>query len=176
MKDKQLEKNIQNLEAFLETWKQFNQYLQRSFRGETFTDDDEEAFLDLKSVIAQEYETLMMSLAGEIERDEKALRILIDSPSLRSIREASEGLARRVEAEWHSTFIKLQTALGRLKGRRIQLASVSTASVMFGRVLRNPVAILFIMIVVGLALFEVCKVTGVFKPRASLEAEPQRNP
>lgn len=36
MKDKQLEKNIQKLEAFLETWKQFNHFLQRAFRGEGF--------------------------------------------------------------------------------------------------------------------------------------------
>ena len=176
MKDKQLEKNIQKLEAFLETWKQFNHYLQRAFRGETFTDEDEDAFLDLKSVIAQEYETVLMSLAPDVERDEKALRILVDTPSLRSIKDASEGMARRVEAEWHATFIKLQTALGRLKGRRIQLASVSTAGVVFGRMLRNPIAILFIMFVVGSAIYEVCKITGVFKPRASLEEQVTRNP
>ena len=176
MKDKQLEKNIQKLEAFLETWKQFNHYLQRSFRGETFSDDDEDAFLDLKSVIAQEYETVLMGLAPDVERDEKALRILVDTPSLRGIKDSSEGMAHRVEAEWHTTFIKLQTALGRLKGRRLQLASVSTMGVLSGRMLRNPIAILFIMFVLGSALYEVCKVTGVFKPRASLETEVTRNP
>jgi len=172
MKDKQLEKNIQNLEAFLETWKQFNHYLQRAFRGETFTDEDEEQFLDLKSVIAQEYETLMMSLAPDVERDEKALRILVDAPSLRSIRDSSEGMARRVEAEWHATFIRLQTALGRLKGRRIQLASVSTVGVIFGQVLRNPLAILVIMAIIGFALYEVFLAADIFKPRTTLESQP----
>ncbi len=174
MKDKQLEKNIQKLEAFLETWKQFNQFLQRAFRGETFTEEDEDAFLDLKSTIAQEYESVMMGLAPDVEKDEKALRILIDAPSLRAVRDSSEGMARRVEAEWHSTFIKLQTTLGRLKGRRIQLASVSTFGVVAGRVLQNPIVILFIIVVVGLGVLRVCETLGVFKSRAGIQ-EPQRN-
>jgi|ERR1051326_3924223 hypothetical protein len=174
MKDKQLEKNIQKLEAFLETWKQFNHYLQRAFRGETFTDEDEEEFLDLKSTIAQEYETVMLALSPEVEKDEKTLRILIDAPSLRSIRDASEGMARRVEAEWHTTFIKLQTALGRLKAKRIQLASVSGIGVAVGRVLQNPIVILFIIVVAGIGVLKVCESLGVFKSRTSIE-EPQRN-
>ncbi|MSR64617.1 MAG: hypothetical protein EXS18_02420 [Verrucomicrobiae bacterium] len=178
MKDKQLEKNIQKLEAFLETWKQFNHYLQRSFRGETFTDEDEDAFLDLKSTIAQEYETVMMALAPEVEKDEKTLRILIDAPSLRSIRDASEGMSRRVESEWHTTFIKLQTSLGRLKAKRIQLASVSSIGVVTGRVMQNPIVILFIIVVIGAAIYRVCDATGILKSRNSLqtEAQPQRNP
>lgn len=175
MKDKQLEKNIQKLEAFLETWKQFNQYLQRAFRGETFTDEDEDAFLDLKSTIAQEYETVMMALAPDVEKDEKALRILIDAPSLRSVRDASEGMARRVEAEWHSTFIKLQTALGRLKGKRIQLASVNAVGVALGRVLQNPIVILFIIVVAGIGVLKICEKLEVFKSRATNQ-ESQRNP
>src|ERR1043166_568481 len=141
MRDKQLEKNIQKLETFLETWKQFNQYLQRAFRGETFTDEDEDAFLDMKITIAQEYESDRQALGPDVEKDEKALRTLLDAPSLRSIRDSSEGMARRVEAEWHTTFIKLQTAMGRLKARRIQLASVSTIGVAAGRVLQNPIVI-----------------------------------
>lgn len=165
MKDKQLEKNIQKLEAFLETWKQFNQYLQRAFRGESFTDEDEDQFLELKSTIAQEYETVMMSLAPDVEKDEKALRILVDAPSLRSVRDSSEGMARRVEAEWHATFIRLQTALGRLKGRRMQLASVSTTGVVMGRVFRNPIVILFVIVVVGYAVVEVCDKFQLFQPR-----------
>lgn len=176
MKDKQLERNIQKLEAFLETWKQFNQFLQRAFRGETFSDEDEEQFLELKSTIAQEYETLLMSLGGEVEREEKALRILMDAPSLRSLRDSSEGMARRVEADWHAMFIKLQSALGRLKGRRIQLASISTAGVVSGRILRNPIVILFLIVVLGFAVVQVCKELGIFKPRISMESEQPRQP
>lgn len=144
--------------------------------AKAFTEEDEEQFLDLKSVIAQEYESVMISLAPEIEKDEKALRILVDAPLLRSVRDSSEGIARRVEAEWHTTFIKLQTALGRLKAKRMQLASVSAVGVITNRVLHNPVVIMFIIVVVGIGVLKVCEEFELFKPRGSLQSETQGIP
>jgi hypothetical protein len=153
MRDRNLEKNIDRVEAFVERWKQLSVYLDRGFRGENFGDEEEAAFLELKSRIVQEYELLMTTLAGETDRDERPLRLLSAVPSLQSFRELPEGMARKLATDWHSTFLGLQALLGRLRGRQAQLAGISTLRVGLKRVFGNPLVIMLVMVAAAYGVY-----------------------
>jgi hypothetical protein len=144
MRDRNLERNIKRVEAFIERWKQFNQFLQRGFQGHDIAGEEEVAFLDLKSAIAQEHEVLAVTLASS-DRDDRALRLLNLVPSLRACKDLPEETARKVATEWHNTFLALQALLGRLKGRQAQLAGISSLRIGVRNVFGNPLVILLVL-------------------------------
>lgn len=145
MRDRNLEQKIKRVEAFIERWKELSQFLERGFKNDNFSDEEEAAFLDLKSGIAQEHEQLTIMLgAHESDRDDKALRLMHSVPSLAGFKELPEGMARKITSEWHSTFLSLQALLGRLKGRQEHLTTVSSFGVAVRRVFTNPLVIVFV--------------------------------
>jgi hypothetical protein len=153
MRDRNLERNIKRVEAFVERWKQLSQFLDRGFQGQNFASEEESAFLDLKSNIAQEHELLMTTLASS-ERDDKALKLLNTVTSLQSFKELNEGMSKKVAADWHNTYISLQALLGRLRGRQVQLSQVSSVSMGFKRVFGNPVMILLVAAAAGYGVYK----------------------
>jgi hypothetical protein len=153
MRDRNLEKNIVRVEAFIESWRELSQFLDRGFTGAPFAGEEEIAFLELKSRIAQEHELLAVTLATESERDDRVLRLLNSVPSLSAFKELPEGMAKKVATEWHSTYLALQALLGRLRGRQTQLRNVSTFRVAMRNVFANPIVILLIMIVAAYGVY-----------------------
>src|ERR1043166_6740085 len=143
MRDRNLERNINRVEAFVERWKQLSQFLDRGFQGESFSPEEVAAFMDLKSAIAQDHELVVTTLASG-ERDDRALKLLNAVPSLHSFKELPDGMAKKVAADWHNSYISLQALLGRLRGRQTQLAQISTLSIAFKRVFGHPLVILFV--------------------------------
>jgi hypothetical protein len=161
MRDRNLERNIQRLESFLDQWRQLNLFLERGFQGENFTPEEEAAFLELKSVLAQEHE-MLMTLVPATERDDKALRLLNLIPSLQAIRELTEGMPKKINSDWHNSFMGLQALLGRLRGRQAQLAGVSTFRVAYQRVFANPVVVVIMLVAAGYGVY---KFTGEWAPK-----------
>ena len=153
MRDRNLEKNIQRVEAFVESWKQLSQFLDRGFKGDQFGGEEEAAFLELKSRIAQKHELLTVTLSSEADRDDRALRLLNSVPSLASFKELPEGMSKKLATEWHSTYMGLQALLGRLRGRQAQLRSVSTVRVAMRNVFANPLVILLVMIAASYGVY-----------------------
>ncbi len=144
MRDRNLERNIERVERFVELWKQLSGFLDLGFKGGEFSAEDESAFLNLKSQIAQEYELLMTVLGSQGERDDKAIRLLNVAPSLAGFREMPEDMGKKIAGDWHVTYIALQSLLGRLKGQRARLATVSTLKVSLKTVLSHPVMVVLI--------------------------------
>ncbi|HTS19447.1 MAG TPA: hypothetical protein VMP11_17860 [Verrucomicrobiae bacterium] len=153
MRDRNLERNIRRVEAFVELWKQLSQFLDRGFKGDPFTGEEEAAFLALKSQITQEHEALMVMLASEAERDERALRLFSNVPSLASFKDLPEGMAKKMATDWHATYLRLQALLGRLHGRQEQLRNVSTFAVGMRNVFANPIVILLVMIAAAYGVY-----------------------
>src|SRR5579859_3563689 len=153
MRDRNLEKNIERVEAFVESWKQLSQFLDRGFKGDQFEGEEEAAFLELKSRIAQEHELLAVTLATESERDDRVLRLLNSVQSLSSFKGLPEGMAKKIATEWHGTYLGLQALLGRLRGRQTQLRSVSTVRVAMRNVFANPIVILLVMIAAAYGVY-----------------------
>lgn len=154
MRDRNLERNIKRLEAFIERWKEFGHFLDRGLQGMEITGEDEAVFLDLKSKIAQEHEVIMTLLEHQAQRDERALKLINLVPSLGAMREFAEGMPRKVTTDWHTIYMYLQAVLGQLKGRQAQLAGISSLQVGLQRVFSNPVMVVLIAICTGYGVYK----------------------
>lgn len=109
-----VEQLILRMENYLECWKQFNHYLGLA-RFKKFTLDDENQFMEIKSVITQELELILTVTEGhQVSRDD-VHNLLASVPSMRFLSESNEGVLRNVENQWHKLFISWQSILGQMK-------------------------------------------------------------
>lgn len=114
MSAKRFEDIILRMENYLECWKQFNHYLGLA-RFKKFTLDDENQFMEIKSVITQELELILTVTEGaQVSRDD-VHNLLTSVPSMRFLSESNEGVLRNVENQWHKLFISWQSILGQMK-------------------------------------------------------------
>jgi hypothetical protein len=132
MKKNAVEELIQRLESYLECWKQLHNFMTLA-RQKKFTQDDENQFLEIKSVITQEFELIMSSIdCGAISRED-VHALIASGPSVRYLSEMNEGSLRNLENQWHKLFIGLQSLLGQLKVKQQQHESKSLVKSFFGR-------------------------------------------
>ena len=126
-----VEQIILRLENYLECWKQFNSFMGMA-RQKKFSQEDENQFLEIKSVITQELELILSCIdCGPISRED-VHALIASGPSLRFLSELNENSLRNVETHWHKLFIGLQSILGQLKVRQSQIESKSIMSSWFG--------------------------------------------
>src|SRR5881628_715123 len=124
MSKSNVEQLILRMESYLECWKQFNTFMSMA-RSKKFGQEDENQFLEIKSVITQELELILCSIdCGPISRDD-VHALIASAPSIRFLSEMNDNALRSVESQWHKLFISLQSILGQLKVRQGQMESKS---------------------------------------------------
>ena len=114
---KKLEQLIGQMENYLECWKQFNQFVNVA-RGKKFNADDENQFLETKSVLIQELELILASVEVSSPTREEVHTLIGNAPSLRYLSEMNEGALRNLENQWHKIYIGWHSILGQLKVRQ----------------------------------------------------------
>ena len=123
---------ILRMESYLECWKQFNNFMTLG-RSKKFTQEDENQFLEIKSVLTQELELIFSAIdCGSITREE-VHALITTAPSIRYLSEMNENNIRSVENAWHKLFIGWQSILGQLKVRQGQVEGKSLLGSLFGR-------------------------------------------
>lgn len=109
-----IEQLIVRMESFLECWKQYNTFMVLA-RAKKFSPEDENQFLELKSMITQELELILSCMdCGPITRDD-VHTLVAAGPSLRFLSELNDNALRNIENQWHKLFIGWQSILGQLK-------------------------------------------------------------
>jgi len=114
---KEIENTISLVENYTECWKQFHHYLQL-VRGKKFEREDESQFLELKSVLAQQFELVLAAVESKSPSRDEVHKLLIEAPSLKYLTEMDNDAIRMAEARWHKIYIGLQSILGQLKVRQ----------------------------------------------------------
>jgi hypothetical protein len=132
MRNKKLDQLIDQMENYLECWKQFNNYLAQA-RTKKFTQEDDAQFLEIKSVIVQELELILSSVEVGSPTKEEIHTLVGNAPSLRYLSELSEGASRSLENQWHKIYIGWHAILGQLKVRRREEETKSGFAGMFGK-------------------------------------------
>ena len=123
---------ILRMESYLECWKQYNAFMSMA-RSKKFSVEEENQFLEIKSVITQELELILSSIdCGPISRDE-VHSLIASAPSIRFLSEMNDNSLRTIEAQWHKLFIGLQSILGQLKVKQQQTESKSFMGSLMGR-------------------------------------------
>lgn len=133
MKSNKVDQIIQHLENHLGCWRQFSHFLNLG-RSKKFASEDEDHFLEIKSIIAQETEVILASVAVVSPSKEEIHSLLTNAPSLRFLAEMNEGLIRNLESQWHKIYIGWHAILGQLKVQQQQVeVKGGGGSGLFGR-------------------------------------------
>jgi hypothetical protein len=132
MHNKKLDQLIVQVENYLECWKQVNSFITLA-RGKKFSAEDENQFLEVKSIIVQELELISSAIDGPFPAREEVHSLISAASSLRNLSESNEANLRTMENNWHKTYVNLQAMLGQLKVQQRQLESKSFFSSMFGK-------------------------------------------
>jgi hypothetical protein len=132
MSNTKLENLIQQMENYLECWKQFNHFLNLA-RAKKFGPEDESHFLEVKSIIIQELELILSAVEVASPTKDEIHALIGGAPSLRYLSEMSDGALRNVENQWHKIYIGWHSILGQLKVKQRAEASNSVLSSVFGK-------------------------------------------
>ena len=132
MSNKKMEPLIQQMENYLECWKQFNHFFNLA-RAKKFSLDDETQFLEIKSVLVQELELILAAIEVGSPTREEIHDLIGNAPSLRYLSEQNEGSIRNVENQWHKIYIGWHSILGQLKVRLHANESKSALDSFFGK-------------------------------------------
>ena len=128
---KKMDQLIAQMENYLECWKQFSRYLNLG-RAKKFGADDENQFLETKSVLVQELEIILASVEVNSPTKEEVHTLIGNAPSLRFLSEMNEGALRNIESQWHKIYIGWHSILGQLKVRQNQEDSKGTFASLLG--------------------------------------------
>ena len=131
MQNKKLDQLIDQMENYLECWKQFNQFVNLG-RAKKFSVDDDSQFLEVKSVLVQELELIFASIDASSPTKQEVHELVGNAPSLRYLSEMSEGALRTLVNQWHKIYIGWHGILGQLKVRQRNEQSKSAFSGLFG--------------------------------------------
>ena len=132
MSAKRMQDIIVRMENYLECWKQFNHYLGLA-RFKKFTLDDENQFMEVKSVITQELELILTVTDGaQVSRDD-VHNLMASVPSMRFLSESNEGVLRNIENQWHKLFISWQSLLGQMKVQQKRTENKGFLAVLVGK-------------------------------------------
>ena len=132
MSNKKMDSLIQQMENYLECWKQFNHFINLA-RAKKFSAEDENQFLEVKSVLIQELEVILAAVEVPYPTKEDVHNVIGTAPSLRFLSEMSDGALRSLETPWHKVYIGWHSILGQLKVRQRQEESKSAFAGMFGK-------------------------------------------
>jgi len=130
MQPKQMHQLIQQLENYTECWKQFNHFVNLA-RAKKFDTEEENQFLEVKTVIVQQLELILASIEAGTPTKDEVLALIGAAPSLRYLGELNEAALRNMESQWHKLYIGWHSVLGQLKVQQRALESRSMLSGLF---------------------------------------------
>ena len=148
MIDKVLESKIEQLNEFVQLWATFYELYKRASEQQTFSDEEEKNFLELKSSLARKYQGLMDSLGIKPTAEDRTFDVISQVMSLKSITTLSPLQMEKLENDWHNSYITLNKIMGSLENRRGELAKINVFALTCKRFLLNPVFALILMIIV----------------------------
>jgi len=132
MSNPKLDQLVDQVENYIECWKQFNNFVAIA-RGKKFSQEEENQFLETKSVLIQELELILAAVEVPSPTREEIHTLIAEAPSLRALSEQNDGVARNVESQWHRIYIGWHSILGQLKVRQRTEPGKSGIGSVFGK-------------------------------------------
>lgn len=117
MSNPKLDHLVDQVENYIECWKQFNNFVNMA-RAKKFSQEDDNQFLETKSVLIQQLELILAAIEVASPTREEIHALITEAPSLRYLSEMNEGALRSVETQWHRIYIGWHAILGQLKVRQ----------------------------------------------------------
>lgn len=95
-------------------WQEYFKFFADGFDDRKISDQEEQAFFQIMSRLAQS-QYRFAEMAGEYFKDgDEIINLLSDSPSLNTLKEMSDAQFSKFQVDWHSIFISMNKAIGKL--------------------------------------------------------------
>jgi hypothetical protein len=130
MSNPKLDQLVDQVENYIECWKQFNNFVNLA-RTKKFSPEDDNQFLEVKSVLIQQLELILAAIEVASPTREEIHALITEAPSLRYLSEMNEGALRSTESQWHRIYIGWHAILGQLKVRQRGEGSKSSIGSVF---------------------------------------------
>ena len=114
---------------FMNDWLKFNQLIGAYTTPEVNKPQLETYFLQLKSKLARDHRVLNDRLGPDCKFTADVINIVSSATSLENIFAQSEVAVRKLQSEWHRSFITLNETLGNLEDKRKRAAAGERVSV-----------------------------------------------
>ena len=157
MIDKALENRIKKVNEFIQLWASFYAIYKRSAAQQSFTEEEEKNFLELKSSLARKYQGLMDSLGLKPTAEDRTFDVISQIMSLKSISMLSPLQMEKLENDWHHSYITLNKVMGSLENQKQELVKINVFGQRCKRLLTNPFFSLALIIIVISFLYYVLK-------------------
>ncbi|NQT95459.1 MAG: hypothetical protein HQ572_03325 [Candidatus Omnitrophica bacterium] len=110
--------SIAKTKEFIELWVKFSQIYKAAMGKTTITQEEEQSFLETKSIIARKFQTLADSLSIDRFTMDRTYDVINQILSLKSISTLSEQALKKIENDWHEAYISLNRLLGHLEAQK----------------------------------------------------------
>jgi len=135
MIDKVVEDKIKKTKEFMELWMKFHNLYKDALQKESILPEDEDAFLQTKSLIARKYQALTELLELSSSED-KTFEVVTQLLSLQGVSALSDVQMQEIEENWHQSYIALNKILGGLENQKEALARVHPISVIWPKIVQ----------------------------------------
>lgn len=164
MRDRNLESKIKRLKEFMQLWIKFHDMYKSAINSDTITPEEEKAFLETKSLIARKYHALKECLNVNSSYDDRTFDVILQLLSLKSVAAISDLSLRKIENDWHGSYIVLNKLLGELEAKEESLRDVSKLRLFLRGMAGSPLINLALLVLVILAIYIVLIYMGKIPP------------
>lgn len=125
MIDPVIERQYSDCRELIALWKAFSEYFSIGVKGDNLTPEKEGQFLQLKSRIAELHDSFMDALTHDQNVGQSMLDVVSRSITLKHLNRLSTADVKKMEIEWHESYLLLNDTIGALDDKRNELAKVS---------------------------------------------------
>ena len=148
MVDRELELKIKRLKEFMQLWVKFHNMYKEAISRDTISPEQENTFLETKSLIARKYQALKEQLGITPSYEDKTFDVISQVLSLKTVAAISDISLHKLENDWHNSYILLNKLLGELEGRQEALRRISRIRLIAGKLSANPLFNLILVIII----------------------------
>jgi hypothetical protein len=127
MIDPAVERQYSDSKELLALWRVFHDFFVMGVKAENITPEKEAQFLELKSKIAMLHDSFMEALTHDQNIGQEVLGIVSRAITLKHLSKQSAADIKKMEIEWHESYLLLNETIGGLEDKRAELANVNQA-------------------------------------------------
>ncbi len=125
MIDPLTERRYSDCQELMALWRKYHDYFKVAVAGDGITPEREHEFITIKSRIAMLHDSFMDCLDHDQNIGQNILSIVTRSITLRHIHRMSTAEIKKIELEWHESYLLLNETLGMLEDKRRQFAQIT---------------------------------------------------
>ncbi|MGI8906950.1 MAG: hypothetical protein ACR2IE_10725 [Candidatus Sumerlaeaceae bacterium] len=134
MIDTTVERQYSDTKELLALWRTFYDYFVLGVKNDNITPEKEGQFLEIKSRIAMLHDSFMEALTANQNIGQEVLNIISRAITLKHLSKQSTADVKKMEIEWHESYLLLNETIGVLEDKRNELAQVNEAQYRAGKV------------------------------------------